>query len=230
MEKEKNNSGVIIFIIILIFLVLGLGGFIIYDKFLSNNINDNDNTLNENIVYSTGTTTYYYNPITDSKCNKGEANCYGWYILTTNDSSTNTTIEVILNQNLGSTIAWNENWKSNEDTSDGAVTALNYLYEQTNSWNVIPRMLTLNDVANILNTTLNEEGHLGVVEVPNWLYSNGDTLETWNGGYWLEDEFWIIDASRGLISKGDQFKKSLPTYYEYWGIRPIIEINKDKLK
>ena len=45
MEKEKNNSGLIALVIVLFLLVLGLGGYIVYDKVLSyNSTKQNDNT------------------------------------------------------------------------------------------------------------------------------------------------------------------------------------------
>ena len=63
MEKEKNNSGLIALVIVLFLLVLGLGGYIVYDKVLSNKetptnntdneINENTNTSDTNIVENT---------------------------------------------------------------------------------------------------------------------------------------------------------------------------------
>ena len=53
---KKNNTGLIVFVIMLFLLVVGLGGFIVYDKLLSNNkVENNDNTelnddVNNNIV------------------------------------------------------------------------------------------------------------------------------------------------------------------------------------
>ena len=41
---EKKNTGLIVLVIILSLLVVGLGGFIVYDKVLSNNeVENNDN-------------------------------------------------------------------------------------------------------------------------------------------------------------------------------------------
>lgn len=37
MEKQKNNNGLIVLVIVLFLLVLGLGGYIVYDKALNNN-------------------------------------------------------------------------------------------------------------------------------------------------------------------------------------------------
>lgn len=57
MEKEKNNGGLIALVIVLFLLVLGLGGYIVYDKVLSpsNNKNLNGNDTNENATNTTVT-------------------------------------------------------------------------------------------------------------------------------------------------------------------------------
>ena len=47
MENQKNNSGLVALIIVLCLVVLGLGGYIVYDKVLSNNPN-NSESINEN--------------------------------------------------------------------------------------------------------------------------------------------------------------------------------------
>lgn len=67
MEKEKNNSGLIALLIVLFLLVLGLGGYIVYDKVLRNketpvekNTSDSDNienTISENNEEKNNTTT-----------------------------------------------------------------------------------------------------------------------------------------------------------------------------
>ena len=55
MGKERNNSGLIVLVVVLFLLVLGLGGYIIYDKVLSNKIttektnNGNSNDKSTNI-------------------------------------------------------------------------------------------------------------------------------------------------------------------------------------
>lgn len=48
---EKKNTGLVVLVVVLALLVVGLGGFIIYDKALSkdNKITENDNNKNENI-------------------------------------------------------------------------------------------------------------------------------------------------------------------------------------
>ena len=54
---EKKNTGLIVLVIVLCLLVVGLGGYIVYDKMLDKNINDSDNKgknevakINETIV------------------------------------------------------------------------------------------------------------------------------------------------------------------------------------
>lgn len=45
---EKKNTGLIVLVIILFLLVIGLGGFIVYDKILNNNDNNTNNEVNNN--------------------------------------------------------------------------------------------------------------------------------------------------------------------------------------
>ena len=40
---EKKNTGLIVLVVVLSLLVVGLGGYIVYDKMLDKNINDSDN-------------------------------------------------------------------------------------------------------------------------------------------------------------------------------------------
>lgn len=55
LENQKNNGGLVALVIILFLLVLGLGGYIVYDKLLSNNSKSNtesNNTTNNTASYS----------------------------------------------------------------------------------------------------------------------------------------------------------------------------------
>ena len=48
---EKKNTGLIDLVVVLSLLVVGLGGYIVYDKMLDKNINDSDNKgKNDNII------------------------------------------------------------------------------------------------------------------------------------------------------------------------------------
>lgn len=44
---EKKNTGLIVLIVVLSIAVLGLGGFIIYDKVLNNDSKNNSNEINK---------------------------------------------------------------------------------------------------------------------------------------------------------------------------------------
>ncbi len=46
---EKNNKGLIILVVILIIMVLSLGGYIIYDKFIDNNKNNVVDKTNDKV-------------------------------------------------------------------------------------------------------------------------------------------------------------------------------------
>lgn len=243
MKDNKSNIIVllIIIIILLVLCVLFATGTIRFksddskDILNNNTINNNDVNNNENqpkewTVYQQCEEVIYYNPVTNKTCNKDADNCFGWYVIS-KDKSSDSQIELIMNKNLGNTVAFNEN----ENSDEGPITALNYLKSQTSNWQVGVRMLTIDDVASILNVEKNEEGNIGVVEVPACLYANGDSKEYWDGGYWLSDykkgqSIFVIDCSRGLISAGNQFMKSSPTNSTTWGVRPVIKIEKSVLQ
>lgn len=55
MENKKNNNGLIALVIVLCLLVLGLGGYIVYDKVLSNKTLEGNNTNSDNQESSTVT-------------------------------------------------------------------------------------------------------------------------------------------------------------------------------
>lgn len=69
---ERENTGLVVLVIILSLLVVGLGGFIVYDKVLSNNeVENNDNNETNNIADNTQT-----NQNEDAKTNKEENKNY----------------------------------------------------------------------------------------------------------------------------------------------------------
>lgn len=231
MKFEGKNKLLIIAVIILFLLVLVLGGYIIYDILTSKKESQKNEgeIIEENFVYRQCYESIYYNPVIDAECNKDEEGCMKWYVIS-RDSADNTELEVILNENLGDTVALNENG----DAKEGPVTALNYLNQLTSNWKVPVRMPSIDDIASVLDVEKNENGNIGVVEVPKCLYSNGENEEFWDGGYWLSDyvegsPIFIIDCSRGLISAGNQFIKSDATNSTTWGVRPIIKISKSKI-
>lgn len=231
MKVEEKNKWLIIILIVLTLLVLILGGYIIYDNSSTKKESQKNETeiIEENFVYRQCYQSIYYNPVTDTKCDKNDEGCMKWYVIS-RDSSDNTELEVILNKNLGDTVAFNEN----DNPEEGPITALNYLKELTSDWQVPVRMPSIDDIASVLGVEKNDKGEIGVLEVPKCLYSNGDNEEFWDGGYWLSDyiegsSIFIIDCSRGLISAGNQFIKSDATNSTTWGVRPIIKIEKSKI-
>ena len=52
---EKKNTGLIVLVVVLSLLVVGLGGYIVYDKMLDKSVNDTDNKgKNDNIIDKNG--------------------------------------------------------------------------------------------------------------------------------------------------------------------------------
>ena len=229
--KEEKNRILIVLLIVLTLIVIVLGAYIIYDKLSLKNEQSKNETeiIEENFVYRQCYESIYYNPVTNAECNKDEEGCMKWYVIS-RDSSDKSELEVILNENLGDTVALNET----NNPEEGPITALNYLNSLTSDWQVPVRMPSIEDVASVLDVEKNEQGNIGVLEIPKCLYANGDKEEFWDGGYWLSDyeagkPIFIIDCSRGLISAGNEFIKSDATNSTTWGVRPVIKIEKSKI-
>lgn len=105
--KEKNNKGVIVLIVILILLVLGLSGYIVYDKVLSNN----KSSSNNDVTTTTTTTTVTEDIITDSKYFKVDEFDYelngeiikigfNYYLLNNNYGWTDEKVKSMLDDNI----------------------------------------------------------------------------------------------------------------------------------
>ena len=91
MEMEKKNTGLIIALIISIILVLGLGGYIVYDKFITDNeveVPQDNNNENED---DNGVDNYTYDFI-------------GTYTLPASEVLNNRTVTLTLNYD--NTFAW----------------------------------------------------------------------------------------------------------------------------
>ena len=50
-NEKKNNKGLIILVVIFSLIVLGLGGWMIYDKFYGNGVKPNDNNIKNTILF-----------------------------------------------------------------------------------------------------------------------------------------------------------------------------------
>lgn len=82
MENQKNNNGLIALVIVLFLLVLGLGGYIVYDKVLSNKTtepivdnNDNNSTIENQQNGDENNTEDNQNDGANCNCPSTECNC-----------------------------------------------------------------------------------------------------------------------------------------------------------
>ena len=229
----KKDRILIILLVIFIITTVAEGVFILYKEVLlkgneveiNENENNDDNIKDENID-DICNEIIFYNPIEDKTCNISDNQCMTWYKIP-NDSNDNSTIELILNKNIGETVAYNESGNFKE----GPITINEYLKELTDTWKVSVRLPEIDDIAIILGTEKNENGN---IEVPWCIYANGDNKDYWDGGYWLITDSknsnpFVIDSSRGSISAGNEFIKSNPDVDYIWGIRPIIRVEKSKV-
>lgn len=48
----------------------------------------------------------YYNPILNKTCNSNEKDCYTFYTITVDDNSKLSTVDMILDHNLGENVTW----------------------------------------------------------------------------------------------------------------------------
>ena len=82
-----------------------------------------------------------YDPVNNSACTTGET-CYKWRAITTNDTTSNSTITLQMDHNLVNTSVWinqtdyndNTNWNNNIRNNKGPITALKALETATSSW------------------------------------------------------------------------------------------------
>ena len=81
-----------------------------------------------------------YDPVSNTSCSTGDT-CYKWRVITTNDTTSNTTITLQMDHNIASTV-WvskadyndDANYGSNGNTNKGPITALKALETATASW------------------------------------------------------------------------------------------------
>ena len=188
-------------------------------------------------VYANGTA-IYFNPVTGSTCASGDAvsttgtktGCMKWY--TFNDGgSTTSTINLILDHNTTSTVAWNS---SGSNVSGPAEVMMKLAYD-TSSWTGVPTRTDSYSVDNgpsayIIDYNLYKArlikpseialitGNSGFVESTladfDWFYldSNNQTQTATNIG--TSNYNWLFDYTKGCTSYGCNVNDA--SSYGYW--------------
>lgn len=155
-----------------------------------------------------------------------------WNVLK-EDSSSKSTVVLMLNENLGNPIAWNS---TGENTNE-PITAMNYLKEQTESWKNASniRLITYDEIQSFV--ILDDENY---TSLPTWLYQNTgcsvDPILSYNDcmDHWINSGYW---TSSGNSNSGN--RANVVRYYgvpgdvaitdDSFGIRPVITVSKNMI-
>ncbi len=159
-------------------------------------------TMSANWAYNNGTAVYY-NPVTNSKCNQGEAvsttgtktGCMKWYIF--NDEGENiSTVNMILDHNTTANVAYNST-DINTEPKEVADT----LTTDTSTWNsnLNARLITADEVAKITGNTNFDSSKSTYKE---WFYfdSNNQTKIATSQG--ASKYAWLFDYTTNCTSNG----------------------------
>ena len=197
-------------------------------------------------------TAVYYNPVSGEKCNDyTEANstketksgCMKWYVF--NDKEGNATVNVILDHNTTSRVAYNSTGNNSEmkEVADA-------LKKDTRTWKNTARLITANEIAKITEKTgfdaskENQDWFCLDTNQPDttsycakaqgkseyaWLFDytyectnygcNTSDLSTW--GYWTSTSSWHVSRFGHLSNTNANYADS--------GVRPVITISKSNI-
>ena len=196
-------------------------------------------------------TAVYYNPVSGEKCKSSEAvsttgkksGCMKWYVF--NDKEGNATVNVILDHNTTSRVAYNSTGNNSEmkEVADA-------LKKDTRTWKNTARLITANEIAKITEKTgfdaskENQDWFCLDTNQPDttsycakaqgkseyaWLFDytyectnygcNTSDLSTW--GYWTSTSSWHVSRFGHLSNTNANYADS--------GVRPVITISKSNI-
>ncbi len=164
-----------------------------------------------------------YNPVEGKACAYGEG-CYTWYVIKTS-SSTDTTVSVMLDHNIGDKV------KAMDISSSASVFsvapnvnyAINYLRGLTSTWKNTPRIMTVAEVTSIYGLAATYSNNIDIGD-KTWLAAaNGET-------YWLDNSLNYQSNGYGatVSNTGIFFHTYLAYngYFSTYNVRPVIDITK----
>ena len=129
------------------------------------------------------------------------------------------TVSLIMSENLGNTVAWN----TSGSNTDGPVTALAYLEEQTSNWTVDVSLPTYDQIYNVNNSET-------LTNTP-WLYWNSSVNRPY--GYWTSTPYpGSSNNAYSVLYSGTLYWSTMYgnlTSSTSYGVRPVITIPKDQL-
>ena len=136
----------------------------------------------------------------------------------------NDTVKLLMDENLGSTVAW---YGAARDNSKGPLTVTTALADRTSEWTRLSQsQITIpetQDVADAISDTEWTPGNITKKEGPSWLYTNTSSSRPY--GYWTTSKdtrnttnAWVMFFGKFL---GDDNVDNVISY----GVRPVITIN-----
>lgn len=248
--KKKGNSSLII-IVILSILVLTLGGYIIYDKFLTNNNTNNENSEKE-ITYNS----YEVGDRVTVKLNDSVESTF--YVLK-QSSKNDEYITLFAEKNIG-TGAFNNDFTDGNEYKGSLIESK--LNELTASWTNVKekRLITIDEIeATGLTKTETEDRCVDDYCPEDYTYIKENTFLLYPGKdfeknhlyemYWTMTKVSDSDSSTGNTNRyvylvemsgsighhivgykpGGEWNKD-GDFFENYGIRPVIEISKKYIK
>lgn len=248
MESEKKNGKrLIVALVILSILVLGLGGYIVYDKVISNdntktNTSNNSNSSNntkEEISYNS------YNIGDKVAVKLNDSTVLNFYVLK-DSSKSDEFVTLFAEKNIG-TSAFNTDYTDGNEYKGSLIESK--LNELTSSWtNVKEKRLITVDEINATGLTTKEqcgpsENDLcDTVNANSWLKYNDEFYWTMtkaesNGNVQYDEGRYIyyVDLSGSITGHivgykpGGEWNKN-GNFFDNFGIGPVIEISKKYIK
>ena len=211
------------------------------------------NVYVSNNKYANGTA-IYFNPNSNSVCSKAEATsntsksngCMKWYAF--NDDG-NSNVKLILDHNTTDKVAW----ASSGTNASGPVEVLTQLESDTKAWenSLNVRLIEASEIAKITgyqnwnnnvyyfhyNMTTEYKGSVGTNKYA-WLFDNTSSCTTYGcnvadsstSGYWTNTAYsGTSNRAWGVHYIGSLDSSPVDTS-NYRGIRPVIEVSRDKLR
>lgn len=255
--ENKNNKGLIFLVVILIIMVLGLGGYIIYDKAIANDntnsssTNNNDNSSKEEASYNS------YN-IGDKVTVKLNDSTEATFYVLKQSSKTDKEVTLFAEKNIG-TGAFNNDYSDGNEYKGSLIESK--LNELTSSWANVKekRLITVDEIkATGLTETKNENRCIEGSCPADYTYVKENTFLLYPGKdfetYHLYEFYWTmtkVDSSDstgntnryvyfvhmsgsidphivGYKPGSDENKDG--KFFTNFGIRPVIVISKEYVK
>jgi len=143
------------------------------------------------------------------KCDLGDGERI-FYVLNDTDNA----VSLLMEENIGTTVAWCASGEDNSCAADGAIAHLN---TQTSGWT---KLFSENGAVGLPSMD-----DLTVVQNEDWLFINLDL----GYGYWTSTAITIGSDTAGTVDNSGNFSTGGVSYNEAFGVRPVITISKSNM-